>query len=179
MRRAQSNRIHKGYQDQQKAFLYDLETGLNEILIRPEHRNNKYFTLMPLVDKNHYFYWVVNFFDDSGYGKHSSGEIRVYECEQPNFSSSSPFLHYEIHSNMIKIIDFNTATFRNRGIGTKMLNILEQMAISLNIDYISGYLAPADYEDRDAQIRFYKRNGYTVNSNDQTRKGNIRKILKN
>jgi len=49
----------------------------------------------------------------------------------------------------------------------------------LNIEYIYGELSPVDFKNRDAQIRFYERNGYEIKFTDTTRRqGSIYKKLK-
>ena len=65
----------------------------------------------------------------------------------------------------IKFISVNENHFR-QGIGSAMLEVLEDIAYKNNIDYIYGYALPRGEMTLDDLSKFYEKNGYKMSNKD-------------
>lgn len=74
-------------------------------------------------------------------------------------------VNFIINDETILIADIKIFKNKNRGIGTKVISILEQIAIDNNIFKIEGQLFSTDEENRERQLHFYKKNGFIIKNN--------------
>lgn len=182
---AQSKRISTFYRNQKRNNIQDIENCLKHLLNNNRTTlNNWYFSVTPFFDKHQSFYWIVNEVPEIKSGC-TAAEIKVINYAM-GVDHTKGYLYYDICSgsdenekpvpNEIKITDIQVIP-KNNGIGSYMLSLLDDLARALEISVIIGELSSVDFKDRDAQIRFYSRNGYTIKLREKTNSGSIRKNI--
>lgn len=70
-----------------------------------------------------------------------------------------------ITEEKLYISDIQIFKNKNKGIGSKVISILERIAIDNEIYLIEGELDSEDEEHRKRQVHFYSKNGFTINDN--------------
>jgi hypothetical protein len=159
------------YRNQYEKMITDCESSLNSLLKKnPFSGDNQYKLITPFFDSAHNFHWIIAIVPQSI--KYSNfGRIEVRDLS--NSYDHEGFLDYCFYKNIdnshpskIELVDFRIGP-KNKGIGSYLLTLLDNIAQSLGAAYIYGCLAPVDYENRPSQVRFYARNRYTISSNPQ------------
>ncbi|NLK51466.1 MAG: hypothetical protein GX295_03320 [Syntrophomonadaceae bacterium] len=125
----------------------------------------QFFGLFPFVANNNYHYWFIvmiptktnNFFPT-----YKNCDIYVIH---PHSSNRAAFLYFEINGHKAHIVDLRVKVERV-GIGSHLLQLLEQIVKPLGVEEITGWLSPVDYKYRDVQINYYKKNGYSIKLTD-------------
>lgn len=178
---------YKSIEQKNTEDLNDIYKSLNRLLeLNNFRREDMYLSITPFIDSYKNFHWIVTKIPQIN-STCVTANIDVYDYVLS--INNEGYLFFEIHANPegdfknriykpkhIKIIDF-IITPQNKGIGSYLINRLEQIAIGLNVSYITGDLVPIDYINRDAQIRFYSRHGYKIKLNKTAEKGTILKNL--
>ncbi|WP_106005494.1 GNAT family N-acetyltransferase [Neomoorella humiferrea] len=135
-----------------------------------------FYGIFPFTDKQGTLYLAIvkighpntpSYFDDC--------EVEVINPLFP--SQRVGQLYFEIAGETVHIIDL-VVTKQGVGIGSFLLNLMEQIVSNFGVKKITGWLSPADIENRDIQIHFYKKNGYSCKFSDSMRQsGSIKKLL--
>lgn len=185
----QAEDIKKITENEEQQRIEKINTSLSRLLqLYKFCRSDRYLSITPFVDSYNNYCWIITQIPQID-SLRVSGNIEVYSCEISPLKHNG-YLYFDIFSETagnykdktfykperIKIVDFVIEP-QNRGIGSYLIKQLEQMATELGVLYITGYLSPRDYENREAQVRFYKRHGYKIKLNDTDKEGFIRKDL--
>jgi len=87
----------------------------------------------------------------------------IPECH----AMSRALLIAEQIGDSLRIIDFGMGVLSNKGIGTKLLEVLEKVAMDEGVTKITGFLSPADERKDGGEGRniFYEKCGYTLINN--------------
>ncbi len=104
-------------------------------------------------------------------------DINAYRNQNDFNSAASLYCKVNLTNSKCKIIDIHSR-YSRLGVASFMLRILEEIIKRYKVKKITGWLSPADINNRDLQVNFYTKNGFTVNFTDNTREnGVIVKIL--
>lgn len=74
-------------------------------------------------------------------------------------------VNFIINDETLLIADIKIFKNKNRGIGTRAISMLEQIAIDKKVLKMEGQLFSTDEENREKQLHFYKKNGFTIKDN--------------
>ena len=66
------------------------------------------------------------------------------------------------NENTILISDIRINELKNRGIGTKIISIIESIANDNSVNRIVGNLYSTDDENKERQLHFYAKNGFKI-----------------
>lgn len=177
-----SQKLYHELQEEHKKHLQESTKNAIELL-RWHNPTNLYFVgLLPFMSQKDNFYWILIRFGDQ---KPETKENYFRNCSiwvlDPYFpiSLTNPQqgrLHFEIKDKEVEITSL-VAGNQREGIGSFLLNLLEQLARTFDVKKISGKLSPRDAEIRNIQIAFYEKNGYSVVLNKDEQTGTIWKVL--
>ncbi|AEG14429.1 hypothetical protein Desku_0829 [Desulfofundulus kuznetsovii DSM 6115] len=177
-----SQKLYHELQEEHKKHLQKSTKNAIELL-RWYNPTNLYFVgLLPFMSRKDNFYWILIRFGDQ---KPETKENYFRDCSiwvlDPCFPTSlnnpqQGRLHFEIKDKEVEITNLVVGNQRE-GIGSFLLNLLEQLARTLDVKKISGKLSPQDAEIRNIQIAFYEKNGYSVVLNNDEQTGAIWKVL--
>ncbi|HBQ26804.1 MAG TPA: hypothetical protein DD791_10465 [Syntrophomonas sp.] len=176
----QSQNIQSLYKKEKEQTIDAIDQSVKNILSRSGLCSYpQYLSITPFCDSMKELHWLsIKIYEESN---KSSGTMEVQ-----NFWSvyrTEGHLYFDIYNNRttkkpfkIHIVDF-VLSLQNREIGSYLLNRLDFIAHSFKVEYIYGELSTVDFKNRDAQVRFYSRNGYTVKPGDKDHNGSIRKDI--
>lgn len=74
-------------------------------------------------------------------------------------------------NNELNISDISILNNKNRGIGSHSILTLEKIAKNMNCNKMSGFLFSVDQNNRNRQIHFYEKNGFTINFENSNKCG--------
>lgn len=166
----QAERIENHNLDKKKQSIKKIEDSLKELLNKNIHFKETYFSITPFFDNQHEFNWIITKIPEIKNNR-NMGEILAKNINDITPNNRSNFLYFDIYLNeekkpyLIEIVDLRTSP-NNKGVGSHLLQKLEQIADNLGIKYIKGWLSPVDILNRDNQIKFYNKNGYTIKFKD-------------
>ncbi len=141
------------------------------------YRNPLHYRLisvLPFISKRNIFYWVITQIpyrerDDC----HKNCDIYAIDT-----SDNRAYLYFEITKTRAEIVDIVVLRWqRNQGVGSHLLATLEQLAPDLGVGEITGWLSPADADNRSIQAAFYKKNSYTIKLSPDEKNGSIKKSI--
>lgn len=71
-----------------------------------------------------------------------------------------------------------SSKYKNKGIGTEALKMIDLIAIQLKAPYILGGISKHDYDHIERLTHFYQKNGYEILYNNHNSPCAIKKIIK-
>lgn len=96
--------------------------------------------------------------EESSYKKH--GTIYAY-----SESGQQGIFHYELKKEHLYIIDMLPKK-HSQGVGSKVLELMEETARRYDIKELTGILSTVDFEHKERLLYFYKKNGFIVNDSE-------------
>lgn len=90
---------------------------------------------------------------------------------------SSVYINQELNQNYIYIEDIY-AVDNNIGNGQILMKYFLELAKTLGVEYIDGWLSPKDNDHFDRSEHYYKKFGFEVTFNENRSSGRIKKVLK-
>lgn len=133
--------------------------------------NYSFFGVFPLITRDNTLLWAiakVPLIEKSSVHQPYCRNAEVKVIDPITFVPSAirdqiAFLYFDIKGLDVYAVDiFTDPSKRRQGIGTFILRLLECVAIGFGAKRIIGELSPVDLPNREIQIAFYTKNGYTV-----------------
>lgn len=162
------------YRSEYEQMSTNCENSLNGLVKKyPLGKDIQYQLITPFFDSAHNFHWIIvqvpKCVKQSNFG-------RIEVKDRFNSYDHEGFLDYciykkidDIKPSRIEIVDFIIGPKR-QGIGSYLLILLDNIAQMLGTAYIYGSLSPVDFGNREEQVKFYSRSGYTISFLDKSRK---------
>lgn len=77
---------------------------------------------------------------------------------------------YIIEDDCIYISDIQIFKYKNRGIGSKVINILNEIGLQNNLSIMKGKIFSENNKHKEIQEYFYTKNGFTINGDKLERR---------
>ncbi|GAA3650312.1 hypothetical protein [Asaccharospora irregularis] len=85
------------------------------------------------------------------------GKINIFD-----YKNSNDKVIFYINNDELVLGDIQIFKTKNRGIGTKVIPILERVAMIYNLTKITGDLFSTDESNLERQVHFYQKNGFKI-----------------
>lgn len=156
--------------------LEKLTKSIKRLLAAHILTKHRFLGIFPLLTKRGDFLWVVAKIPQATSSiscnpYFEGGEIIVIDPAWLSIAKGRiGFLFFDVKGSDVYIIDIYVQDrMRCCGIGSFLLRLLEYLTINLSANRIIGELSPVDLPNRQTQVAFYSKNGYTVSFSNQAR----------
>ncbi|MBZ9633050.1 GNAT family N-acetyltransferase [Clostridium sp. FP1] len=150
---------------QEDIQIYMQYKDVNNLLYHVEKQKyeNRYFemdiTQKEITDKLDNKMILLNILDKESSNKRQ-GTIYAYSD-----SGRQGIFHYELREEELYIFDM-LPDKKSQGVGSKVLELMEETALRYNIKELSGMLSTVDFDHKERLLYFYKKNGFIVNDSE-------------
>lgn len=155
----------KNIELQEDIQIYKQYEKVNNLLYYVEKQKYQYrysevdITQKEMTDKLGNRIILLNILDDESSHK-KSGTIYAY-----SESGDEGKFHYKLRKEDLYIIDM-LPNKHSRGVGSKVLEFMEETARRYNIKELSGMLSSIDFGHKERLLYFYKKNGFIINDSE-------------